>query len=100
MSTLIVTMTTQASCSRSGAAPKSPGQKQHRPQDQQSCGFSFMEGTNMEAGEIQTSEAVAHIGKSAKLKGHVHAVRKLGNVAFVIIRDRAGMLQLVAEDPS
>ena len=54
----------------------------------------------MEAGEIQTSEAVAHIGKSAKLKGHVHAVRKLGNVAFVIIRDRAGMLQLVAEDPS
>ncbi len=54
----------------------------------------------MEAVEIQTCEAASYAGKSVRLKGHVHAVRRLGNLAFVLIRDRSGLLQLVAEDAS
>lgn len=53
----------------------------------------------MEPESIRTNEAKLHIGKEVTLKGHVHAIRKLGNLAFLVLRDSNGLLQIVVENP-
>lgn len=37
------------------------------------------------------------IGKEVKMMGWVHKVRKLGKIAFVILRDRSGLIQCIAD---
>lgn len=54
----------------------------------------------METIEIQTREAALHQGRRVRLKGHAAAVRRMGNLAFVVLRDQRGSLQLVLEDPN
>ena len=46
---------------------------------------------------ILTNEIKSNIGKEVMLKGWVHAVRDLGSVCFLIIRDRAGIAQVVLD---
>jgi len=36
----------------------------------------------------------------ARLQGHVYAMRKLGAILFIVLRDRNGLTQVVVEDPS
>lgn len=52
----------------------------------------------MEPESIRTSKAKLHIGKEVTVKGHVHALRKLGNLAFLLLRDSDGLLQVVVEE--
>jgi nondiscriminating aspartyl-tRNA synthetase len=36
------------------------------------------------------------VGSEVTLSGFVHAIRKLGKIAFVLLRDRSGIIQLIA----
>ncbi len=46
---------------------------------------------------VLSSEVERYIGKEILLKGWVHQIRKLGKITFVILRDRRGTVQLIAD---
>lgn len=54
----------------------------------------------MELERIRTIEAARHIGERVRLAGWLHALRKLGGVNFLIVRDGFGAFQAVLEDVS
>ena len=43
-------------------------------------------------------EAQQRLGSEVTLSGFVHAIRKLGKIAFVLLRDRSGIIQLIADN--
>ena len=47
---------------------------------------------------IRTVELAAHVGERVELQGWLHAVRRLGGVTFVIVRDGWGTAQAVVEE--
>lgn len=47
---------------------------------------------------IRTIEIGAHAGQTARVAGWLHAVRKMGGISFVVVRDGWGIVQAVAED--
>src|SRR5205814_7500526 len=48
---------------------------------------------------VLSSELSAHAGERVTMAGWLHAKRELGSVTFVVLRDRAGMAQVVVEPP-
>jgi nondiscriminating aspartyl-tRNA synthetase len=54
----------------------------------------------MELERIRTTEAVAHVGQHVKLAGWLHALRRLGSLNFLILRDGFGTFQAVLDDIS
>lgn len=44
---------------------------------------------------ILTSEISKHVGERVRLMGWLHRLRKLGEVNFIVLRDRAGLAQAV-----
>src|SRR5688572_20619560 len=44
---------------------------------------------------ILTSAALARAGETVRLAGWIHNIRDLGDVKFLILRDRAGLIQTV-----
>ena len=44
-----------------------------------------------------TSEVGALAGRTARLQGWVHRIRRIGVVTFVLLRDRSGIIQLVLD---
>ncbi len=50
----------------------------------------------MERIRIRTTEAAAHTGERVRVEGWLHALRRLGGISFLIIRDGWGTLQAVA----
>lgn len=49
---------------------------------------------------IQICALSGMTGSRIKVRGHAHAIRRLGGLVFIIIRDATGLLQSVVEDPS
>ena len=47
---------------------------------------------------ILSEELVTHVGERVRLAGWVHAIRELGTVSFVVLRDRSGRAQIVTDD--
>ena len=47
---------------------------------------------------ILTSELTAHAGERVLLRGWLHRERRLSRVSFLILRDRAGLAQIVVDD--
>jgi nondiscriminating aspartyl-tRNA synthetase len=45
---------------------------------------------------IRTIEAAAHEGQRVRVQGWLHALRRLGGVSFVVVRDGWGLVQAVA----
>jgi nondiscriminating aspartyl-tRNA synthetase len=48
---------------------------------------------------IYSSELAEHVGERVLLAGWVHAKRELGSVSFLVLRDRAGLAQVVLDGP-
>lgn len=46
----------------------------------------------------RTTELVGAVGERVRLTGWLHALRRLGGVTFVILRDGWGMAQVVSEN--
>ena len=46
---------------------------------------------------VKSAEARDHVGERVRLQGWVHRVRALGKISFIILRDRAGLIQTVAD---
>lgn len=45
-----------------------------------------------------SSETVEKVGEKVLLKGWLHTLRLLGNINFLILRDRGGLIQVVVEE--
>jgi nondiscriminating aspartyl-tRNA synthetase len=48
---------------------------------------------------ILTTELAAHAGERVLLRGWLHRQRRLARVSFVVLRDGAGLAQLVVDEP-
>lgn len=48
---------------------------------------------------VLSHELAAHVGETVRLAGWIHRRRLLKSVAFLILRDRAGLAQVVVTDP-
>jgi nondiscriminating aspartyl-tRNA synthetase len=46
---------------------------------------------------VLAAELAAHVGETVTLKGWTHNFRHLGNLAFLLLRDRSGLVQCVLE---
>lgn len=46
---------------------------------------------------VLTSELKGHAGQKVMIQGWVHRIRKLGQVTFIVLRDRGGLGQIVVE---
>ncbi len=49
---------------------------------------------------IYTTEVAAHIGERVRLAGWLHALRRLGGITFLILRDGRGTVQVVVDGPA
>src|SRR5207244_2694246 len=48
---------------------------------------------------VLTSELRSHVGERVLLAGWLHHQRRLSRVSFALLRDRAGLAQLVLDEP-
>ena len=54
--------------------------------------------TEGRAGRVRTVDLGAHVGERVRLQGWLHALRRMGGVNFVALRDGWGLAQAVTED--
>ena len=47
---------------------------------------------------VRTIDIAAHAGRRVRVLGWLHALRLLGGVSFLVVRDGWGMVQVVTED--
>ncbi|MCB2299118.1 OB-fold nucleic acid binding domain-containing protein [Clostridium tagluense] len=46
---------------------------------------------------LLTENLYRHMGEKVKIQGWIHKIRKMGKIAFLIIRDRSGVIQCVLD---
>lgn len=46
---------------------------------------------------VEASRAEEHVGQQVKIQGHVLAIRRMGGILFLILRDRTGVIQAVSD---
>ena len=46
---------------------------------------------------VLTSNLKEHAGEKVMMQGWIHRIRRLGQVTFIVLRDRAGLGQVVIE---
>lgn len=46
---------------------------------------------------ITVNQVERHEGQSVRLRGHIHTVRRMGALTFIVLRDRTGLLQVIAD---
>jgi nondiscriminating aspartyl-tRNA synthetase len=44
-------------------------------------------------------ELALHAGKVIEIRGHIQTMRMLGQIAFILLRDQTGMVQVIVEKP-
>jgi nondiscriminating aspartyl-tRNA synthetase len=49
---------------------------------------------------IRTTDLAAHVGSRVHVRGWLHALRRMGGVNFIVVRDGWGTIQAVTEDES
>jgi nondiscriminating aspartyl-tRNA synthetase len=49
---------------------------------------------------ISSVEVAAHVGEAVRIAGWLHAIRKLGGITFLILRDGWGTTQILVQDPA
>ncbi len=47
---------------------------------------------------VLANEVLKHVNKTVHLKGWLHKKRLLGGLAFIVVRDRSGLVQVVVQD--
>lgn len=47
---------------------------------------------------VLAKEVLKHVGKNVHLKGWLHKKRLMGGLAFIVMRDRSGLVQIVVQD--
>jgi nondiscriminating aspartyl-tRNA synthetase len=52
------------------------------------------------AARVWAKDLSAHVGKTIQLFGWIHSVRHLGKLAFLILRDQTGLVQIIVETPT
>ncbi len=52
----------------------------------------------MEITQICATEANLHLHKHVRFKGHVQTIRRMGNLVFLVLRDRTGTIQAVVDN--
>ena len=53
--------------------------------------------TTVPSARIRTPEVASHIGETVRVAGWLHALRRLGGVSFLVVRDGWGIVQAVGE---
>lgn len=48
---------------------------------------------------VLSSELAAHAGEQVLIQGWLHRQRRLASVSFLVVRDRAGLVQVVLDEP-
>lgn len=48
---------------------------------------------------IYTTEVAAHVGERVQVAGWLHALRRLGGISFLVLRDVRGTIQIVLDTP-
>jgi nondiscriminating aspartyl-tRNA synthetase len=48
---------------------------------------------------IYTTEVAAHVGERVQVAGWLHALRRLGGISFLVLRDVRGTIQVVLDTP-
>ena len=46
---------------------------------------------------LLTENLYSHMGETVKIQGWIHRIRKMGKIAFIILRDRSGVVQCVID---
>ena len=46
---------------------------------------------------LLTENLYSHMGETVKIQGWVHRIRKMGKIAFILLRDRSGVVQCVID---
>jgi nondiscriminating aspartyl-tRNA synthetase len=83
-------------CGLAGIANSVVERTTPRAASQQLAALSF-EGKIMQ--RTLSEEVPGQLAQQVHIQGHVQTVRKLGNLAFLVVRDRSGSVQVVVESP-
>src|SRR3954452_22962834 len=49
---------------------------------------------------VLSRDAAGRVGERVTVAGWLHAIRRPGGIVFAVLRDRAGLIQVVSEDAS